>query len=253
MKTLSIRLAQLVFILVMFDGLVTASEGDGLVWRVDGVQSGDMLNIRSGPGVTFTIVAKLENGVGDIRMTGEKVMNGKDDWVPVSFPGGKGWTRPRYLKCQSSADSKPQDILLVQAFSADAQYACKSRLGFEAVGIDDPSEEATMKTVITKNGRLLATVEDSRPVSFSPDGRILLLAEAAPDDDCRHFLLNIAAGEYQKDWEKWRKWKIGSRYHSKARWSADSKTVTLMADEDVGISMHTYDVAKYCRPAEPDR
>jgi hypothetical protein len=140
--------------------------------------------------------------------------------------------------------------LIMLALLADAGDSCKSRLGYEATGVPDKSEEALMSTVITKNGKLVATIEAARPVSFSPDGGILLLADAMADDDCRHFLLNIAAGEYQKELKKWREWKIGSRWHSQATWSADGKTITLAA-EGMQIPPVTFEVSQYCRPNAP--
>lgn len=47
--------------------------------------------------MSFPVVAKLKNGSGNIHVKAEKMMNGDDDWVPISFQGGTGWTRPKYL------------------------------------------------------------------------------------------------------------------------------------------------------------
>lgn len=141
--------------------------------------------------------------------------------------------------------------LILLPLTAVAGDMCKSRLGYEAAGIPDKTEEALMSTVITKDGKLVATIEAARPVSFSPNGGILLLADAMADDDCRHFLLNIAAGEYKKDEARWREWKIGSRWHSIATWSADGKTVTLSA-EGINVPPVTFEVAKYCSPNSPE-
>src|SRR6478736_5242577 len=98
----------------------------------------------------------------------------------------------------------------------------------------EDAEEGQVDTVIRKNGKVLAHVPCARPISFSPDGAILLLDEAAPEDDCRHFLLNIAAGEYSKDDGSRLKWVIGSRYASEAKWSSDSKKLILSDSEEMG-------------------
>ncbi len=66
-------------------------------FAITNIDPGDTLNIRSGPGMNFAIVAKLSNSTKGIQIRGEAVMNGGDDWVPISFSGGKGWTRSKYL------------------------------------------------------------------------------------------------------------------------------------------------------------
>ncbi|MFO1437307.1 MAG: SH3 domain-containing protein [Verrucomicrobiaceae bacterium] len=66
-------------------------------YTVTGIADDDMLNIRSGPGKDYPIVAQLANGTGQVRITGESVMNGDADWVPIQFAGGKGWVRPKFL------------------------------------------------------------------------------------------------------------------------------------------------------------
>ncbi len=66
-------------------------------YAITGIAADDTLTIRSGPGMTFPVVARLANGTSGIQIRGESVMNGSDDWVPISFPSGKGWTRSKYL------------------------------------------------------------------------------------------------------------------------------------------------------------
>lgn len=78
-------------------------------YTITGIAFNDVLNVRSGPGMNFPIVAKLSDGDGGVRITGESVVNGDDDWVPIQFPGGKGWTRPKFLT------SLPSGITVQQA------------------------------------------------------------------------------------------------------------------------------------------
>jgi hypothetical protein len=67
------------------------------IFEITAVPEGETLNIRSGPGLNFPIVAKLANGVGGVQIRGEAVLNEKDEWVPIIVRGTKGWTRPKFL------------------------------------------------------------------------------------------------------------------------------------------------------------
>jgi formylglycine-generating enzyme required for sulfatase activity len=69
----------------------------GTNYQISGVPAGDTLNIRSGPGANFTVKGEVKNGTGPVAITGELVNNGGAEWAPVSYPGGKGWVRIKYL------------------------------------------------------------------------------------------------------------------------------------------------------------
>lgn len=124
-----------------------------------------------------------------------------------------------------------------------------SKAGFAATAVPN-GEEAGFDTVIVKNGKVLASVRDAKPVSFGPDGTVLLLREAMADDDCRHFLLNLAAGEIRKDPEKRMRWMIGGRYVTSATWSDDGTRVTLVTGDAFGGGSETFEVAKFVKAAE---
>jgi len=98
-------------IVALFVFLSTAGAQESTTYTVTRISVGDTLNIRSGPGMNFSIAAKLTNGATDIQIRGEAVMNGNDEWVPITFPGGKGWTRQKYLVAESNrSPAKPADI-----------------------------------------------------------------------------------------------------------------------------------------------
>lgn len=103
-----------------------------------------------------------------------------------------------------------------------------SKLGFTAVAAPN-GEEGGADTRITKDGKPLAIVSGAKPVSFSPDGRILLLREAGADDDLKHFFLNLAAGEHEKTAEQLKngQHRVGGRAVVKSEWSPDGKFVTF--------------------------
>lgn len=72
---------------------------------ITGVPLGDVLNVRSGSSSLHEIVATLKQGDRGIKITGDVVMNGETDWVPISFAGKKGWVRPKFLRRVKYGDS----------------------------------------------------------------------------------------------------------------------------------------------------
>ena len=76
---------------------------------VVGVTEASPLNVRSGPGEKYRVIAKLKNGEPDVQITGPPVMNGTDDWVPIIISGIQGWVRPRYLERVWPQASLPDD------------------------------------------------------------------------------------------------------------------------------------------------
>jgi hypothetical protein len=104
--------------------------------------------------------------------------------------------------------------------------------------------EGEGKTLIWKGKLVVAEVPDSKPISFSPKQDILLLAEHAPDDDLRHFLLNLGEGEFKKKGERL-DYVFGGRYVKGAKWSADGKTLTLLYIEGLASKpQESFDVGK---------
>ena len=63
-----------------------------------GIKEGDVLNLRSGPGINFDSSLTVENGVNGITLIGESVMNGSTEWVQANIREHKGWARRKYLK-----------------------------------------------------------------------------------------------------------------------------------------------------------
>lgn len=78
--------------------VTAAAQNEDVTFEVIGVPEGDTLSVRSDAGANFDSVAELVNGDGGIRILGMPVMNGRDDWVHISFAGGDGWVRPKYLR-----------------------------------------------------------------------------------------------------------------------------------------------------------
>ncbi len=84
--------------------------------------------------------------------------------------------------------------------------------------------EAIGKILLERNARIIAEIDESRAVSFSPDGKSLLIAEAAMDDDDRFYVMDISGEEVSEPTTKVR---IGPRYTVKTEWAADSRSITF--------------------------
>jgi hypothetical protein len=89
-------------------------------------------------------------------------------------------------------------------------------------------EEGAWDTIIRKNGQVLMTIPNARPVSFNPTGDVLLLIDAAADDNCRHFLIRPAAKLEVPPFGK--RVSVGGRFVTSHQWSDDGKSVTLISD-----------------------
>src|SRR5262245_44594868 len=61
-------------------------------YRVVGVASDDVLNIRSGPSAGYRVVAEIPPSGRGLRLSGPC-----RGWCPVSYTGAIGWVHARYL------------------------------------------------------------------------------------------------------------------------------------------------------------
>jgi Bacterial SH3 domain len=85
----------------------------GTAYRVSGLREGDTLNVRSGPGSGFQVVAQLFQGKR-ITVTGAAVANGDDLWLPCYTTGkvtdpSTGATKPSTATGWISAAFVEQD------------------------------------------------------------------------------------------------------------------------------------------------
>jgi hypothetical protein len=70
------------------------------LYFVQGIASGDTLNVRTGPGANFPISVRLPSSFDNIRIVGASVMNDTTEWVPITFGDQSGWVARRYLQPQ---------------------------------------------------------------------------------------------------------------------------------------------------------
>jgi hypothetical protein len=61
------------------------------------VNPGDMLNIRTGPGVTNALVGRLQPTAKDVQRTGRTSTADGDSWVEIQSAGGNGWVNSKFL------------------------------------------------------------------------------------------------------------------------------------------------------------
>jgi hypothetical protein len=57
----------------------------------------DVLNVRSGPGVEYEIVANLSPTTAGVRLTGRQEVVGSSTWVEIVIGHGTGWVNGHYL------------------------------------------------------------------------------------------------------------------------------------------------------------
>lgn len=76
-----------------------ADHGDSLAIRatVAGLPPEDLLRIRSGPGLNYSVMGQLNNG-DEVTITGSMVVNRETDWYPIRTTETKGWVRGKFLR-----------------------------------------------------------------------------------------------------------------------------------------------------------
>lgn len=182
------------------------------------------------PEMRFHTAAEFRTRVEDFGSRLDRAAR-RRPWIIGSFAAGLvavvaaaaifGVPRP-------GADARP--TILAPPAAADPTEPAPpviSALGYiaDAVKPLEP-EEAAMDTIIRKDGKEIARITNALPIAFSPDGRLLLLHDAAADDDCRHFVHDVAGGEDPKPFGMRRR--IGGRWVSRAEWSGDGKYIIFI-------------------------
>jgi len=76
---------------------VAAAGPDAATCRVVFVGDDDVLNVRSEPGASSSVVGTLPPTARDVRITGAPRMVGGSAWLPVEAGGLRGWALGRHL------------------------------------------------------------------------------------------------------------------------------------------------------------
>jgi len=77
---------------------ISSPSPSGPRYRVVGVQPGDKLHIRAGPGANTETNCLVENGYDNVTVTGPVFMNDETDWYPVQVGDCEGWARGKHLQ-----------------------------------------------------------------------------------------------------------------------------------------------------------
>ena len=113
------KYAAVILVLLLGMNLDVHAEERPTTFSIAGVAEGDSLNVRSGPGERFSIIARLRNGTTGIRIDGQIVWNGSDDWIPINVSGSRGWVRPKYLSQSDYEIASNADVPVRRATIAE--------------------------------------------------------------------------------------------------------------------------------------
>jgi hypothetical protein len=76
-------------------------------YRVSGVMEKDFLNMRQGPGSSYPVIQRLQNGVDGVTLIGDPIRSGKTKWQKINSRGVVGWVNADYLT-PSMTDRTPE-------------------------------------------------------------------------------------------------------------------------------------------------
>ena len=69
------------------------------------------LNMRQGPGISFPVVQRLQNGVDGVTLIGNPVTNGSTRWQKIESRGVVGWVNADYLVPSRGGQGPPPTVL----------------------------------------------------------------------------------------------------------------------------------------------
>jgi len=116
---------------------------DTLFYQITGVKNWDTLNLRSSPGISSKVIAKIPANGNTIRQTGERVSVGKTVWVKIIWQGKQGWASKSYLQVMNSGQAKAKEdkpnpvkkIALKEAGSGEWILSCGNSSPFWKVEV----------------------------------------------------------------------------------------------------------------------
>ena len=123
------------------------------------VKSNDSLNIRSGPGISYSITGTFEYTETSITRTGPVSGSGRDLWYQVQNPlGGSGWVNSSYLT----------EYIRSESFCADARVPQLFDRLKQAVNTSDGKLFASLISPI--HGLDVRLWHYTTPINYSPAG-----------------------------------------------------------------------------------
>lgn len=92
---------------------------------------------------------------------------------------------------------------------------------WSACGYTAADAEGAGATLLCGEGIENVVVRGALPIAWDPAGGRLLMREAAADDDLRHFVLDVGAGEFEKRGSRM-DWILGERADRFTAWRGDT-------------------------------
>ena len=145
------------------------------------------------------------------------------------------------------ADEAPREASDSSLASVKSSYeSLRSVGGYIAHYLRFTNEDQDLegRLFIERDGVVVAVVNGVRPVLFSPTEDVLLVREDIADDDLKHFLLDIGAGQFSRTEER-ASYVFGSRFVDRVEWSDDGKhIVTFDYEGTTGAAPSVVSVAE---------
>jgi len=91
------------------------------LYQITGVKSWDTLNLRSAPGVSSKVVAKIPANGSAIIRSGADVSVGKTVWVKITWQGKQGWVSNYYLQKMAAEPAKTKVLVKIKKPEAMAK------------------------------------------------------------------------------------------------------------------------------------
>ena len=109
------------------------------LYRVTGVGTGDVLNVRARPGPSAEIVGTLEPGAGGVVVAGTRMETNGSVWWQVVGGGSSGWVNARYLAPADDAPLSGEETFALQCTGTEPFWSVRVA-GGEA-RFETPSDE----------------------------------------------------------------------------------------------------------------
>ncbi len=180
-------------------GVTPAESVEGAIGLAAVVESGaKRLNVRSGPGVSYPIVATVADGAA-LTAVGR---NAAADWIRVQIPSaaakaGAGWVKASYLALQGRADDLP--ITTVGAGVAPVEAAGQPSIsvaGLTGKLVFQESSGGRIDVYDLATGELRTLSTGSDP-DISPDGRTVVFWRGEGADNSL-YLIDIDGGNERR-------------------------------------------------------
>lgn len=100
------RLLMALWVMLLLTSLAEAQEKYAF-YKVKNVETGDHLNLRSGPGLKNPIISSIPHDADEIRVLTWAAYEEDHSWLPISWKDKKGWVNANYLQGYQKQQTSP--------------------------------------------------------------------------------------------------------------------------------------------------